>query len=102
MATYQILYWQDIPSLVEAREGGDVKKEQLSQRFQEAIDRAAMRAGKGSSDAYIAEWRRDRSTLETDDELGVIAKGEIDRLESEFSDERLQQMIKNHGSNEPQ
>jgi hypothetical protein len=29
---------------------------QLSQRFQEAVDRAAMRAGKGSSDAYLADW----------------------------------------------
>mgnify|MGYP000464677705 FL=1 len=73
----------------------------LSQRFQEAIDRAAMRAGKGSSDAYIAEWRRDRKTLETDDDLGVIARAEADRLEAEHPDERLQRMIKNHGSNEP-
>ncbi len=74
----------------------------LSQRFQEAIDRAAMRAGKGGSDAYIAEWRRDRSTLETDDDLDTIARGQVEKLESEYSDERLQQMIRNHGSNEPQ
>jgi hypothetical protein len=97
-----LISWRDIPSQVIVQRGRQREKALLSQRFQEAIDRAAMRAGKGSSDAYIAEWRRDRSTLETDDELGVIAKGEIDRLESEFSDERLQQMIKNHGSNEPQ
>ena len=97
-----LISWRDIPSQVIVQRGRQREKALLSQRFQEAIDRAAMRAGKGSSDAYIAEWRRDRSTLETDDELGVIAKGEIDRLESEFSDERLQQMIKNDGSNEPQ
>jgi hypothetical protein len=33
-------------------------KVQLSHRFQEAVDRAAMRAGKGSSEAYLADWQR--------------------------------------------
>ena len=97
-----LISWRDIPSQVIVQRGRQREKAMLSQRFQEAIDRAAMRAGKGSSDAYIAEWRRDRATLETDDELGAIAQGEIERLESEYPDERLQQMIKNHGSNEPQ
>ena len=97
-----LISWRDIPSQVIVQRGRLREKALLSQRFQEAIDRAAMRAGKGGSDAYIAEWRRDRSTLETDDELGDIAQGEIARLESEYSDERLQQMIKNLGSNEPQ
>jgi hypothetical protein len=96
-----LISWRDIPSQVIAQRGRRREKAMLSQRFQEAIDRAAMRAGKGSSDAYIAEWRRDRKTLETDDDLGVIARAEADRLEAEHPDERLQRMIKNHGSNEP-
>jgi DNA transposition AAA+ family ATPase len=61
-----------------------------------------MRAGKGSSDAYIAEWRRDATRLDTSDDLREIADNEIKRLESEYPDERLLQMIRNHGSNEPQ
>ena len=97
-----LISWRDIPSQVIVQRGRQREKAMLSQRFQEAIDRAAMRAGKGGSDAYIAEWRRDRSALETDDDLGAIARRQIDRLESEYSDERLQQMIRNHGSNEPQ
>ena len=97
-----LISWRDIPSQVIVQRGRQREKAMLSQRFQEAIDRAAMRAGKGGSDAYIAEWRRDRLALETDDDLGAIAKGEIDKLEAEYSDERLQQMIRNHGSNEPQ
>ena len=97
-----LISWRDIPSQVVVQRGRQREKAMLSQRFQEAIDRAAMRAGKGGSDAYIAEWRRDRSTLETDDDLGAIARGEIEKLEAGYSDERLQQMIKNHGSNEPQ
>ena len=43
MATYQILYWQEIPSLVEARDSDGVKKVQLSDKFQSLIDEAAMR-----------------------------------------------------------
>ena len=97
-----LISWRDIPSQVIVQRGRQREKAMLSQRFQEAIDRAAMRAGKGGSDAYIAEWRRDRTALETDDELGAIALGEIEKLEAEYSDERLQQMIRNHGSNEPQ
>lgn len=96
-----LISWRDIPSQVIVQRGRQREKAMLSQRFQEAIDRAAMRAGKGSSDAYIAEWRRDRKTLNTDDELGAIARAEVDKLEAGYSDERLRQLIKNHGSNEP-
>lgn len=97
-----LISWRDIPSQVIAQRGRQRAKAMLGQRFQEAIDRAAMRAGKGSSDAYIAEWRRDRKTLESDEDLGAIARAEADRLVAEYPDERLQEMIMNHGSNEPQ
>ena len=60
MAKKTIIFWRDIPSQVVAQRGRKREKAHLSHRFQEAIDRAAMRAGKGSSDAYLAEWRRDR------------------------------------------
>ena len=96
-----LISWRDIPSQVIVQRGRQREKAMLSQRFQEAIDRAAMRAGKGGSDAYIAEWRRDRSTLESDEDIGAIARGEAEKLEAGYSDERLQQMIRNHGSNEP-
>ncbi len=45
MAEYQITYWRDLPSMVTAREGRrNTAKVELSQRFQDAIDRAARRA----------------------------------------------------------
>ncbi len=72
----------------------------LSVRFQEAIDRAAMRAGKGGSDAYIAEWRRETTPCDADGELRQIAEREAARLEAEFSDERLLELVRNHGSAE--
>jgi hypothetical protein len=91
------IYWRDIPAQVIVQRGRKREKVQLSSRFQEAIDRAAMRAGKGSSDAYLSEWRRESSTIESAAELRDIADQEINRFESEFSDARLLQLIRNHG-----
>ena len=60
MAEYQITYWRDIPSMVIARDSGEAaSKVALPNRFQEAIDEAAMRAGASDADAYLADWRRE-------------------------------------------
>jgi hypothetical protein len=97
MAKKIIIYWRDIPAQVLAQRGRVREKVHLSERFQKAIDRAAMRAGKGSSDAYIAEWRRESSVCEGDD-LKAIVASEAQKLESEYSDERLLELIRGHGS----
>lgn len=95
MADLITVYWRDIPAQVIAKRGRTSVKRLLSQRFQEAVDRAAMRAGKGSSDAYLSEWRRHRRPLEGD--LTDAADAEIDRLESLFTDERLLELIRSKG-----
>ncbi len=59
---------------------------QLSHRFQEAVDRAAMRAGKGSSDAYLADWARS-APRPCGDDLQAEASAEAARLEAKFTDE---------------
>jgi hypothetical protein len=91
------VYWRDIPSQVIVQRGRQREKTLLSARFQEAIDRAAMRAGKGGSDAYIAEWRREANPCEANGELRQIAEQEAAKLESAYSDERLLALIRNHG-----
>lgn len=58
MAEYQITSWRELPSLVVARDGDQVVKMPLPQRFQEAIDEAAMRLGETSSEAYLDGWQR--------------------------------------------
>ncbi len=92
------VYWRDIPSQVIVQRGRQREKSMLSARFQEAIDRAAMRAGKGGSDAYIAEWRRETARCDVEGDLRQIAMREASRLESEFSNDRLKALIRNHGS----
>lgn len=60
MAEYQITYWRDFPSMVTAREGRrNTAKAELPQRFQIAIDEAAMRLNLIGTDAYLEEWRKD-------------------------------------------
>lgn len=98
MVKKTLIYWRDIPAQVIVQRGRKREKARLSARFQEAIDRAAMRAGKGSSNAYISEWRRESSSVETDAGLSKIVEREISRFESEYSDEHLLQLIRNHGS----
>ena len=78
-----------------AKQGRKTVKRILSQRFQEAVDRAAMRAGKGSSDAYLAEWRRTR--VKCDGDLEAVVESEVKRIEQSYSDESLQMLIRAKG-----
>ena len=95
MAKLITVYWRDIPSQVIAKKGRTTSKVLLSRRFQEAIDRAAMRAGKGSSDAYLSEWRREASTCS--DNLEEAARQTADSLEARYSDEDLLALIRAKG-----
>jgi hypothetical protein len=96
MATLMIISWRDIPAQVVVRRGRETAKIQLSQRFQEAIDRAAMRAGKGSSDAYLADWKRSVPVPCAED-IQSEADAEAARLEARYSDEDLERIIRNKG-----
>ncbi len=92
-----LIYWRDIPSQVIVQRGRRREKVMLSDRFQQAVDRAAMRAGKGSSGPYLAEWRRESTTMNAAGELREIALAEARRFEEAFSEERLEELIRNHG-----
>jgi hypothetical protein len=55
---FQVLYWQDVPSLVRAfGEDGTPVSRELSPWFQQEIDRRAMAQGLVGSDAYLEQWR---------------------------------------------
>lgn len=93
-----LVYWRDIPAQVIVQRGRRREKVQLGARFQEAIDRAAMRAGKGSSDAYLSEWRRESEMLDTSEDIRALAESAADEFEDQFSDKRLSELIRSHGS----
>lgn len=92
-----IVYWRDIPSQVIVKKGRKKGKALLNPRFQQAIDRAAMRAGKHDDDAYMNEWTRVKSIEEGDDDPQIIARREALQLEAAYSEERLLKLVKNHG-----
>ena len=96
MASLTIISWRDIPAQVVVRRGRETAKVQLSARFQEAVDRAAMRAGKGSSDAYLADWKRSEPRSCGED-LPAEAAAEAARIESRFSDADLEALIRSKG-----
>jgi hypothetical protein len=96
MAQLIIVYWHDIPAQVIAKTGRISAKKELSPRFQEAIDRAAMVSGEHGTDAYLAAWRRDVGTC--DDNLEGEATAAAARIETEFDDGRLATLVKSVGS----
>ena len=83
MATYQILYWQEIPSQVDAREAGKSHKEMLSQRFQELIDIVATKRNLTESDDYIAGWSKGDKSERAGPAVDV-AKAVAAELEAKF------------------
>ena len=97
MAKLICIYWRDIPAQVVGRAGrkSGFKKE-LAPRFAQAIDRAAMRAGRGSSDAYLEDWRR--VAEEVDGDLEALVDERETSLENEFDDEWLEAVVKAGGS----
>jgi hypothetical protein len=93
MAEYQITYWRDLPSMVTAREGRrNTSKVELPQRFQDAIDRAAMVMGLTGTDAYLEQWRRDgwQERAGTPEEVAQTVAAEV---EAEYMPARLRELI---------
>jgi hypothetical protein len=99
MGSLIVISWRDIPAQVIVKRGREAAKVQLSHRFQEAVDRAAMRAGKGSSDAYLADWQRS-APRPCGDDLKAEAAAEASRLEAKFTDEELERLIRSKGVDE--
>jgi hypothetical protein len=96
MPDITIVYWRDIPAQVIVGKGRRGSKKQLSERFEQAIDRAAMRAGMAGTDDYLTEWRKgDPYSLEGDPEM--LVKQETMRLETEYTQERIKSLVDNHG-----
>ena len=95
------ILWRDIPSQVLIKRGRDRGKYMLSALFQEAIDRAAMRAGKGGSDAYLDEWRRVTTAIEAEGALADIAAQLGQEIEAQYSDDDITRLAKQNGYSEP-
>ena len=92
------IWWRDIPMQVIAREGRQTEKRVLDKRFQFAVDKAAMNAGKKSYGDYIEEMKR--SEQPCGDDLTAAADGELARLETAYSKTVLHALIASGGAGE--
>jgi hypothetical protein len=57
MATYKILYWQEIPSQIRAEDDEDEISLPLDPKFLVRIDQLAMQRGLQDADDYLAQWK---------------------------------------------
>jgi len=95
MANLITVYWRDIPAQVIAKQRRESEKVQLTERFAQAIDAAAMRGGKGGADAYLEEWKRVSENCS--DDLKAEAEAAAARIEAAYDKERLVELVRNLG-----
>ena len=99
MPELTIIFWRGIPAQVTAGKGRGAARAQLSDRFQEAIDAAAMRAGLIGTDEYLEQWRREGRICGDDLEVEVTAAAA--QIEHDYPDERLERLARASGEEEP-
>ena len=96
MPEVTIVYWRDIPAQVIVGKGRRGAKRALPERFEQAIDRAAMKIGARDSDAYLAEWRK-APPYAAEGDPAEVADAEAARLEATYDPARLRALIDNDG-----
>ena len=96
MAQITVVYWRDIPAQVIVKQGRTAAKRQLTERFEQAIDRCAMKVGASDADAYMAEWRRGEPVA-VEGDLEEIAAAEAARLETQYDNDLIKVLIANNG-----
>jgi hypothetical protein len=90
-----VIMWRDIPAQINGKVGDHKHGVMLPHRFQKAIDRAAMVAGKKTAQEYVGEWRRTSypvagALVETVENIAAT-------IEEEFTNERLHTLVDNGG-----
>ena len=95
MAQLITIWWRDIPMQVIAREGRRNEKRVLDKRFQFAVDKAAMNAGKKAYGDYIEEMQRSERPAEGD--LVELVDAEQARLEAAYTKKKLHALMASGG-----
>ena len=96
MPEVTIVYWRDIPAQVIVGKGRAAAKVKLTERFEQAIDRCAMKIGAKDADAYLAEWRK-APPVEMPGDPAEVAASEAARLEAHYTNDRLKSLIQSDG-----
>ncbi len=98
MPNVTVVFWRDIPAQVIVGKGRRGAKVQLPERFEQAIDRAAMKTGAAGTDDYLAQWRKaEPYPVEADGSDMDVAVAEAARLEAKYDQEYIKALIAKDG-----
>lgn len=96
MVEVVVVFWRDIPAQVIVGKGRSGAKRKLTERFEQAIDRCAMKIGAKDADAYLAEWRK-APPYEVDGAQDEVADQIAAQIEADYDNERLKTLINAEG-----
>ena len=94
MTKKTLVMWRDIPAQIIISRGRKKSKKILSERFQKAIDRAAMTADRADSSAYLEDWHRIEESLKSEKSIDQL---ELEAFETAYDNDRLDALIKAGG-----
>ncbi len=96
MPQVTIVYWRDMPAQIIVGSGRKAVKKQLPERFEQAIDRAAMKSGAAGTDDYLAEWRKGAPT-EVEGDAEQVATAQMAQIEAAYDTDKIKALIANNG-----
>jgi len=91
MATYQILSWHGIPTGVKANDDNEVKRVNLPDRFQVAVDAVATKTGNLGTKAYLAGWQWSKPA-DQDGTAVQVAGNVAAKIEIEYTAEKVKSL----------
>ena len=95
MDSLTVVFWRDIPAQLLIGSGRRAQKLKLSERFEKAIDRCAMKVGAKDSDSYLEDWHKKTVPLQSNVIQSI--EFEAERLEQFYTSEKLKTLILNDG-----
>ncbi|PUB11246.1 virulence factor [Yoonia sediminilitoris] len=96
MPDVTIVYWRDMPAQVIVGRGRKGTKMPLPERFEQAIDRAAMKSGAAQSDDYMEGFRK-ADPFSVDGDPAEIAQSQVARIDREYDADRIKTLIAKDG-----
>ena len=100
MTKKTLVMWRDIPAQIIISRGRKKSKKILSEKFQKAIDRAAMTADRADSSAYLEDWHRIEESLKSEKSIDQLVELEASHLETAYDNDRLDALIKAGGQSQ--
>ena len=97
MSNLTIVFWRDIPAQLLIGSGRKATKLKLSEKFEKAIDRCAMKVGAKDSQSYLDDWQK--KTVPLDPTNTISIELEAEKMEKYYTTEKLKALILNDGWN---